>query len=319
MKKILALILISIFTMSLAGLAIAGGDDNGNDGYTLSLKELIKQAQGNIDRVDLEIENQKITKENEKRETVARLYFEKGNALYKQGKLKEAREQWQEALDLTSHPNMKKYIRQSDSKAGEQMKTRRIEKTDSGSEIKRGYDLMAAPKKETKETKKAAQQIKTQKQPKAKKIPRVKKIKRARMPKPETTEIQKGYVFEGSSLVVNDVKETQDKPKYTSQKNVEKSAQDKIVKKSWRQREETNEPKKQTKKEESIERGYTFEGSYLLINNVNETKKTKIKKTEVKKAYPKAKSVSATTKTAKPKISKEEKQPPQRGYDIFVR
>ena len=320
MKKILALMLINIFAVSLAGLAIAGGDDNGHDGYTLSLKELIKQARGSIDRVDVELENQKKTKENEKRETVARLYFEKGNTLYKQGKLKEARKQWQEALDLTSHPDMKDYIRQNDRKARDQMKIQKVKRADSGAETTRGYDLMTAPKAETKQTKKTTPRIRTQKQPKVKKIPAAKKSKRAKTPKTEVTEVQKGYVFEGSSLIVNDVKETQVKQKRAvKQKNKEKKSKDKAVKKSWQQRAKTAEPKKQTEKGQAIEQGYTFEGSYLLINDVKETKKPKVKKTDVKKAHPKAKSVSPAPKIVKPKVQKTETRPPQRGYDIFVK
>jgi len=89
-----------------------------------------KQLKEGIDKLAYERAGEK-----EKRETMARLYFKKGNALYKEGKLKEAREQWQKALDLTTCPVMKDYIRQSDRKARDQIRAQRAKKADSDSEI----------------------------------------------------------------------------------------------------------------------------------------------------------------------------------------
>ena len=96
-----------------------------------------KQLKEDIDKLAYERAGEK-----EKRETMARLYFEKGNVLYKEGKLKEAREQWQKALDLTTCPNMKDYIRQSDRKARDQIRAQKVKKADSDSETKKGHDLI---------------------------------------------------------------------------------------------------------------------------------------------------------------------------------
>ena len=276
--------------MFLACVANAGG--NGDDGYTLSLKELIRQSEENIEKVDSKIANKKIEKKNEEREAIARAYFEKGNTLYKQGKLKEARGQWQKALDLTSHPEMKDYIRQSDRKAKQQMKIQKVKTNKPAVEVKRGCDLTPANQnsKDIKKTK----------------------------PKTETPEVKRGCVFQGSSLFVNDVKETQDKPKnIIKPKKAKTKPKIETAKKRWWQCEDGYESKKQKSEDNEIKRGCTFEGSSLVVNEVKEDKKDKSKNIKVKKTKPKVKKETPARKISKPKLQKEEKQPPQRGYDIF--
>jgi len=383
MKKILVIILISVFAASMVSIAFAGG--NGDDGYTLSLKELIKQSQENIEKVDTEIENQKIARKNEERETLARAYFEKGNTLYKQGKLKEARGQWQKALDLTSHPEMKGYIHQSDRKAKQQMKTQKVKANKPTTEVKKGYDLTPANQssKDITKTKPKTEKVLIQKKTKINKKPVVKKEKStnkpkaAAKPKAEVSKIERGYVFQGSSLVVNDVKETQNKPKSLPTKKVmkpkknktvnkkakpvvkkrelvtekkegyifqgsslivndvketqdkpkdaskpkktETKSNDGVAKKRWWQREKTDKPEKQKTEDKTVKQGYTFEGSSLVVNEVKEDKKVKSKDIKSKKASPEAKITPPARKISKPKLQKEEKDPPKKGYDIFVK
>lgn len=74
--------------------------------HAFNLKQLIKEAEKNIKKVDTQIRNQE-------REVTVRQHFEKGNQLYQEGKLKEAKKEWQEALSITKDPEMKEYIRQA--------------------------------------------------------------------------------------------------------------------------------------------------------------------------------------------------------------
>lgn len=303
---------------AITNIAIA--DDDGSDGYTLSLKELIRQSQENIEKVDAEIENQKIAKENEERESLARAYFQKGNALYKQGKLKEARDQWQKALDLTNHPEMKDYIRQSDNKAKEQMKAEKVKTMDDAQEVSRGYDLNVLNKDAQK---KKSDKITTQEKPKTKKKTVTKKEKSTKMPKTvakpktETPEIERGCVFQGSSMVINDVKETQDKPRpAVKKKGTKVEPNSKTSQKRWWQRDKKDETKEQKSEDKAVKQGCTFQGSSLIVNEVKEEKKEKPK---VKKSYPKVKTTPTTRKISKPKLQKEEKQPAEKGYDIFLK
>lgn len=307
-------------------IAFAGGKEE-NDGYTLSLKELINQAQENIDKVDAQLEKKKIDRENEERESLARAHFQKGNTLYKQGKLKEAREEWQKALDLTSHPDMKEYIRQSDRKARQEINEQKQQLVADETEVNRGYDLMTTVQPETKETKEAAPAAKKEKPKKTtpvKKNKVNKKAKTAVEPKTETPKVKRGCVFEGSALMVNDVKETQDKPKTVSkQKKSKQPSEDKTSKRKWWQFKKSaaskeEKPKKETK-EEAAQQGYVVEGSSLMINDVKETKKDTKQKTPKNKIKPKAKLAPPVAQIEKNKPAQEEKITPQKGYDIYVK
>ena len=78
--------------------------------YAYSLRQLIKEAEKRLESIDREIENKD-------REDLAREHFEKGNVLYKEGRLKEAKKEWQEALGITRRPEMKDYIRRNEKKS----------------------------------------------------------------------------------------------------------------------------------------------------------------------------------------------------------
>jgi len=79
-------------------------------GYTYDLKSLIETAERNIKKVDDEIMRQEIDKRNEEREAQVISYFERGNQLYKEGKLKEAKSEWEKAVSISRNPEMKDYI-----------------------------------------------------------------------------------------------------------------------------------------------------------------------------------------------------------------
>jgi tetratricopeptide (TPR) repeat protein len=82
-------------------------------GYTYNLKNLIEVAEKNIKKVDNEIMQVEIRKRNEEREALIVAYFERGNQLYKEGKLKEAKQEWEQAVSISKDPEMKKYIAES--------------------------------------------------------------------------------------------------------------------------------------------------------------------------------------------------------------
>lgn len=90
-------------------------------GYTYNLKQLIEQAEENIEKVDKQLEKREIRKRNEEREAKVREHFEKGNSLYKEGKLKEARQEWQKALEISKTPELEGYIRESVRRAKEKI------------------------------------------------------------------------------------------------------------------------------------------------------------------------------------------------------
>ena len=96
-------------------------------GYTYNLKHLLEQAEKNIQKVEEEIKQVEIRKRNKERETRAIEHFENGNQLYQEGKLKEAREQWEKTLKLSKDPGMKGYIKEAGKRAKEHELARRKE------------------------------------------------------------------------------------------------------------------------------------------------------------------------------------------------
>jgi len=96
-------------------------------GYTYNLKRLLEQMEENVRRVDSEIKEGEIRTRNEEKESRVLGHFEKGNALYKKGKLKEADKQWQRALEISRDPEMKGYIKTAEKRAKEEDVARKKE------------------------------------------------------------------------------------------------------------------------------------------------------------------------------------------------
>lgn len=115
-----------IFLLTFCIPAFAG-EPKQEKGYTYSLKQLIEQTEKNIEKVDEKLKEREIEEENRKRELEAREHFEKGNALYKEGKLKEAKSQWQKALEITKDPQMKSYVKMSERRARKEELVRKRE------------------------------------------------------------------------------------------------------------------------------------------------------------------------------------------------
>lgn len=81
-------------------------------GYTYNLEQLVRQIKENINKVDQEIRDVDLRQQYfQEKENEIRDYFEKGNALYEEGQLREAKEYWQQALILAQDPEMQAYMK----------------------------------------------------------------------------------------------------------------------------------------------------------------------------------------------------------------
>ncbi|MDP3791143.1 MAG: hypothetical protein Q8R38_03760 [Candidatus Omnitrophota bacterium] len=93
--------------------------------YSMRLKDIIQQAQEGIKRIDKELAEEEIRVRNQEREAKVKEFFDKGNALHKEGDLKGAKEAWQNALNITKDPEMRSYIDQADKKARQEDQAKR--------------------------------------------------------------------------------------------------------------------------------------------------------------------------------------------------
>ena len=87
--------------------------------YRMRLKDVLKEAEENIKKVDKELSEQEILARNQKREAQVVEACEHGNQLYKEGKLKEAKGEWDRALSISKDKEMRGYIEEAVRKAGE--------------------------------------------------------------------------------------------------------------------------------------------------------------------------------------------------------
>lgn len=118
-------------------------------GYTYNLKELIDKAKENIRKVDKELEQRAVEERNMQIEAKAQEHFEKGNILYGQGKLREAKQEWQKALETTKNPELEEYIKSSEKKAREKKLSHQEEERDRQARIKQQQEKeTAGPKKQ---------------------------------------------------------------------------------------------------------------------------------------------------------------------------
>ena len=93
--------------------------------YRMRLRDILKEAEEGIKKVDKELGEQEILARNKEREAKVAEVFENGNRLYKEGKFKEAKEEWSKALDISKEPQMRGYIEKAARKAKEE--DRRVE------------------------------------------------------------------------------------------------------------------------------------------------------------------------------------------------
>lgn len=125
-------------------------------GYTYNLKRLLEQTEKNIQKVEEEIRQAEVRKRNEEREARAVEHFEKGNQLYQEGNLIEAREQWEKTLELSKTPEMKDYIKEAEKRTRELALARKREEQEQQKRIE------AEHKKERLETERRRQLKKQQ-------------------------------------------------------------------------------------------------------------------------------------------------------------
>lgn len=90
-------------------------------GFTYNLKRLLEIVREHVRRIDEEIKEGETIKRNEEREARIREHFEKGNQFYADGKLKEAKTEWLEVLEIAKEPEMKEYIKESPKKEKQQV------------------------------------------------------------------------------------------------------------------------------------------------------------------------------------------------------
>lgn len=88
--------------------------------YSMNLKRLLEEAKRNITKVDEEILRRKLVERNRGREAEINEHFDRGNRLYEEGRLEEAKVEWQKTLEISKHPEMKEYIRRAEWFAQEQ-------------------------------------------------------------------------------------------------------------------------------------------------------------------------------------------------------
>ncbi len=88
--------------------------------YSYNLKELIKEAEKNLKKVDEEIRKRDVLKENREKEKIAIEHFEKGNRLYQEGNLDEAKKEWKNVMEISKDPDMKDYIFKAERRAKEE-------------------------------------------------------------------------------------------------------------------------------------------------------------------------------------------------------
>jgi TolA-binding protein len=93
--------------------------------YRMRLKDILKEAEENIKKVDKELKEREVLARNQEREAKVVKLFESGNQLYKDGKLKEAQQMWRDALAISKDPEMRKYIEEASMKISEE--DRRLE------------------------------------------------------------------------------------------------------------------------------------------------------------------------------------------------
>ncbi len=103
-------------------------------GYTYNIKRLLEKVEENLKKVDKEIKEKEILKRNQEREAKVRKHFKKGNALYKEGKLKQAKKEWLKALEIARNPEMRDYIREAAKRAKQEELARKKEEKKSGLE-----------------------------------------------------------------------------------------------------------------------------------------------------------------------------------------
>ncbi len=318
MKKVVFGFLVVIcVVVAMSPLCFSGG--GADEGYTLSLKKLIKEAEENLKKVDAEIKRQEVQKQNLQREIKARRHFEKGNSLYELGKPKEALEEWQKALNLTDHPDMKRHIKESDRKARKQQKALKRQKRKTA-----GYGLKAIDKK-VKTRKQKTPRIKETEKRRGAELDIVKPVKKQKKEavkpkKQKKTEVSKQPVKKQKTKKVKNEKEKTKikgveletkQPKEETEKIKRKPVAAKQTKKRPVVKKKNAEKKPKSVKEET-KQGIFFEGGSLFTSDAKEIKsRAKDMKPEIKSQKKKLR--PKKTKKAKTKI---EKSGPVRGYDL---
>ena len=113
------------------------------EGYILNIRDLIKKSKQKIGEANQKIKDQAVRRRNLQREEKARDYYDKAMRYYEQGNLKKAQDYWEKAIEITEHPEMRGYLKESVKKTKLQKElfnkeeVRRLKRL----EIERGYTV----------------------------------------------------------------------------------------------------------------------------------------------------------------------------------
>lgn len=113
------------------------------EGYILNIRDLIKKSKEKIEEANEKIKDQAVRRRNLQREEKARDYYDKAMRYYEQGNLKKAQDYWEKAIEITDHPEMRGYLKESVKKTKAQKElfdkeeTRRLKRL----ELERGYTV----------------------------------------------------------------------------------------------------------------------------------------------------------------------------------
>ncbi|MEW6101900.1 MAG: hypothetical protein AB1481_06370, partial [Candidatus Omnitrophota bacterium] len=78
--------------------------------YTLSLKELVEEAERKVKTIDKEIEEAELLGRNRLRERDVRKHFAIADLLYSEGRLSEAKSEWEKAVSAAKESEFKSYV-----------------------------------------------------------------------------------------------------------------------------------------------------------------------------------------------------------------
>ncbi|MBU1997272.1 MAG: hypothetical protein KKF78_08970, partial [Candidatus Omnitrophica bacterium] len=119
-------------------------DQKVQDGYILNIRDLIKKSKQKIEEANEKIKDQAIRRRNLQREEKARDCYDKAMRYYEQGNLKKAQDYWEKAIEITDHPEMRGYLKESvkKTKLQKEMLSKEEERRLKRLEVERGYTVV---------------------------------------------------------------------------------------------------------------------------------------------------------------------------------
>ena len=113
------------------------------EGYIINIRDLIKKSKQKIEEANEKIKDQAVRRRNLQREEKARDYYDKAMRYYEQGNLKKAQDYWEKAIEITEHPEMRGYLKESvkKTKLQKEFLNKEEERRLKRLEVERGYTV----------------------------------------------------------------------------------------------------------------------------------------------------------------------------------